>query len=234
MRDESFASRISFRKLDMFPKVSISDGNSFILLTRQDGEIETDAWNYYLGLLPRNLQEEVIKYRRWQDRQNTLFGKLLVFIAYYMVFDDKLDFSNYEKNFFGKPFINISDFEFSISHSGNMVVCVFSREQIGIDVEEIKTINIDDFISVFTNAELNKIEDVGPLAFYELWTAKEAVSKAIGRGLSLGMSNIEVGDDYTIYDNMRWFNEKIVYDGYYFTKASQIDNQKSKIIEVKF
>tara|TARA_R110002050_G_scaffold296272_1_gene456043 strand:- start:1209 stop:1913 length:705 start_codon:yes stop_codon:yes gene_type:complete len=234
MKNKNFTSKVSFGKLPLFPKVSVNHGDSYILYTTINEEIEIEIWNYYLGLLPRNLQNEVMKYHRWQDRQNTLFGKLLVFVAYYMVYNEKLDFNKYLRNSFGKPFIKNINFEFNISHSGNMVVCVFSKEQVGIDIEEIRKMNFEYFDSVFTKVELDEIKNSDGLKFYELWTAKEAVVKAIGKGLSISISNIKVTESYAIYNGIKWFKEKIIYDNYYCTKTSQIKNQKSEIIEVKF
>lgn len=234
MKNKNFTKKISFGKLSSFPKVSFNYGSSYILYTNINEEIETETWNYYLGLLPKNLQNEVMKYHRWQDRQNTLFGKLLVFVAYYMVYNEKLDFNEYLRDSFGKPLIKNIDFEFNISHSGNMVVCVFSKEQVGIDIEEIIKMDFENFNSIFTTAELDEIKNSDGLKFYELWTAKEAVVKAIGKGLSIPISNIEVTDDYARYNDIKWFKEKIICDNYYCTKASQIKNQKSEIIKVKF
>jgi len=234
LKNKNIINEISFGKRFLFPNVSVNCESSYILYTRIDQEIEAEIWNYYLGLLPQKMQDSVMKYHRWEDRQNTLFGKLLVFVSYYMVYNECLDFNKYLRDSYGKPFIKNINFEFNISHSSNMVVCVFSKEQVGIDIEEIRKMDFENFNSVFTRAELDEIKNSDGLKFYELWTAKEAVVKAIGRGLSIPISNIEVMDDYAIYNDIKWFKEKIIWDNYYCTKISQTKNQKSEIIEVKF
>ncbi|UNY98300.1 4'-phosphopantetheinyl transferase superfamily protein [Zhouia spongiae] len=230
----SFTSKISFENLSSFQNIRISSGKNLILFTKVDKELCLDEWDYYLNFLPEFLQKDIIKYYRWQDRQNTLFGKLLIYAGYYMIYNRKIDFNNYSKSAYGKPQMENIGFEFNISHSGEMVVCAFSKEKVGIDIEQIIDIDIECFNSVFTSDEFKEIKSKKGFKFYEYWTAKEAVVKAIGLGLSLPLSEIRIMRDYVSYKDIKWFKEKIIFDNYFCTNVSPVKSVKSDIIEVKF
>lgn len=98
----------------------------------------------------------------------------------------------------GKPFfINIPDLHFSLSHTGHNVALAFSRSPVGFDME--KTERRTDFLALakrfFTATEVAAIvaagNDAGPF-FLELWTAKEAVLKLEGTGISGGLDRARI------------------------------------------
>jgi 4'-phosphopantetheinyl transferase len=88
-----------------------------------------------------------------------------------------------------KPFVSSPpcDIRFNISHSGDWVLIVFANEEIGIDVEKINPdFNYNDVLGEhFSDAEKAFISgnDNPVSSFYYLWTRKEALTKARGRGL---------------------------------------------------
>jgi 4'-phosphopantetheinyl transferase len=100
---------------------------------------------------------------------------------------------------FGKPYLDNIDLTFNISHSGNYIVCAFTRKAcIGIDIEQIK---FDmDFQSIarkiFSEEEyltfLKMSNKEKPFAFYRYWTRKEAYLKAIGTGLHYSLNQVQV------------------------------------------
>lgn len=109
----------------------------------------------------------------------------------------KFLYSNY-----GKLRVANSKVDFNISHSHNMVCFLFSYEnEVGIDIEYHDT-NLDYSIikSSIMSAEENSIfqtlhESQKIDYFYSLWTKKEAILKADGRGLSYPMYNLTILDD---------------------------------------
>ncbi len=76
---------------------------------------------------------------------------------------------------------------FNITHADDSVLIAFSGNEIGIDVEKIQ--NPFSYAEIlekcFTENEINRIrEAVDPRAtFYLLWTRKEALLKATGKGI---------------------------------------------------
>ena len=64
----------------------------------------------------------------------------------------------------GKPYLKSNRAYFSISHSGNLVICAVSDVEIGADVQQIKKIR--EKTSEYIGAEYEN--------FFSLWTKKEA------------------------------------------------------------
>lgn len=93
------------------------------------------------------------------------------------------------KNEFGKPFAKNLPVHFSISHSGNMVVCAVSDREIGIDIEKIRPFNQKAASKFATEKELEYISS-NENGFFEIWTLKEAYFKCIGTGLGADIKNV--------------------------------------------
>lgn len=100
------------------------------------------------------------------------------------------------KNDYGKPFAKDLPVHFSVSHSGNMVVCAVSDREIGIDIEKIRPINLKAAKKFATEKELEYIYS-GENRFFEIWTLKEAYFKCIGTGLGADIKDVafEIQDD---------------------------------------
>lgn len=152
---------------------------------------------------------------RVQDRQNptsklhTVAGELLArySVGQYLSKPDqeiKLVFG--EK---GKPHIeNLKNVHFNISHSGNYVVCAIASEEIGIDVERIRKVNLRIAERFFSPSEIHDLmaceEEKRIQYFITLWTIKESYLKAIGRGLTQHLNSFTIvksGDSYHLTGN---------------------------------
>lgn len=70
---------------------------------------------------------------------------------------------------------------FNVSHCDGMVVLVLSDDEIGVDVENVRTVEDDLKRYVATDEEYEAI--VTDKNFFEIWTAKESLAKADGEGL---------------------------------------------------
>lgn len=107
---------------------------------------------------------------------------------------------SYDKN--GKPHIYEDASEgglegtdlvqFSLSHSGDYVACIISDVPCGIDIERHSERRDYEKIAkrICTDRELVNITNRED--FYQLWTLKESVMKAVGLGLALDMRKIEI------------------------------------------
>lgn len=100
---------------------------------------------------------------------------------------------NYKYGLRGKPYLEKSPFNFSISHCNEVVVCGVSRNRIGIDIEDIKSINKYVIKKALTESEekIMSLYNEKEEYFFRIWSLKEAFIKSIGYGLSYGMRNIE-------------------------------------------
>lgn len=106
-------------------------------------------------------------------------------------------------NSFGKPSLSIDDnstqLHFNLSHSKNFLSIGFSNDNsIGVDVELIKPLK--DHLEIakrfFSASEVGQLlsfsADKIPDGFYSCWTAKEAVIKLSGEGLSFPLKEFDV------------------------------------------
>ena len=172
----------------------------------------------FLLRFPTDFQKKIAGYRRWQDSQLSLLGRILLYKGA-ANFNIKSKEPNIEYTKYNKPYWRGEDkVYFNISHSGEIVVCAITNLcDIGIDIELQRDIDIEDFQPQMTEGEwmkistsFNKID-----ALYNYWTQKEAVIKGCGRGLSVPLKSFEISQNSTIIDNEKFFLKEIKLDGKY-------------------
>jgi 4'-phosphopantetheinyl transferase len=101
----------------------------------------------------------------------------------------------------GKPFIPDVDLPFSISRTKNLFVFVIGRsgQFLGIDIEQIEPeIDLNDISRNYLSIKeqqlifsFDRIIDQNR-TFFEIWTRKEALLKAIGVGINTELSKVQV------------------------------------------
>lgn len=102
----------------------------------------------------------------------------------------------------GKPSLAdpLCNIQFNVSHSNDLMVAAICREwPIGVDIEkeDPRFHAVDIAARYFCERERDEIArrggQAGLRAFFQLWTAKEAVLKAASVGLTLELSKLEIG-----------------------------------------
>ncbi|MFT6388252.1 MAG: 4'-phosphopantetheinyl transferase [Cellvibrionaceae bacterium] len=151
-------------------------------------------------LIERFLSDEELsrarRFRQQEDQQRYLLAhglKRLTLSKILNVEPFLLSFNVAEK---GKPGCDCSgNIGFNLSHSGDWVLCgVSSVADIGVDVE-IANRDVSDAVASYslTSGQLVEVrQSADPserLMLY--WTQKEAISKALGLGLSIGFKSLE-------------------------------------------
>ena len=137
---------------------------------------------------------------RWTNAREALRN---ILASYLTVPAQSLCFDEAEK---GKPFIkNLpanSSLFFNLSHSNRRaLVAVTNQQEIGADIELVKSfVDMDQVVSrFFCTAEKMALDKLSPseraTGFYYLWTRKEAILKATGKGLSLPLNRYHVSCD---------------------------------------
>ncbi len=88
---------------------------------------------------------------------------------------------------------------FNLSHSENLALFAFTRAgAVGVDVERIRPMKgAKDLVARFFSRRESELfqklaEDQQPAAFFNLWTRKEALLKATGKGITGGLHELEV------------------------------------------
>ena len=93
----------------------------------------------------------------------------------------KITDNDFAKGKNGKPYLKPHpDFHFNISHSKSAVAVIFSQDAVGIDIEEIRPVNLKVAEHYFTTAEqdyVNQDKNLSYEHFFEIWTKKEAYIK---------------------------------------------------------
>ena len=123
----------------------------------------------------------------------------------------------FSKNKYGKPFISSLHKKkvgrinrnvcYSLSHSGDILICAVSRYNIGADCQ---IINISDaqncrkiaerFYSSEENQALSALDGADYIdKFFKIWTMKEAYIKYTGKGLAEGLTTFSVYSPGDVY-----------------------------------
>lgn len=168
-------------------------------------------------LLSLLTKEEVARsdsFRQQADANRFVTGRLITkkLLGYYgMIVPSAIVIQPGEK---GKPVAH-SDTSavlppFNISHSGNKVLLAFSNDPVGIDIEQVKNVELEILAeAVFSPEELHlfRTADNSPDMFYQLWTRKEALLKNIGVGLLDDLRSIDISQKVDI-DFVKTFTQQ--------------------------
>lgn len=187
-----------------------------------------------LMLLPSDLRQAALRKRQWIDRQLSIAGILLLSEALKKLGGDNLfspDDIKYSTHH--RPYLE-GAIDFNIAHSGNMVVCCATDNgKIGVDIEQIKEIDLADYTDYFTANEWSRINNYPNRfdGFYNFWTRKEAVLKAIGTGFHTPLSSVDVSADEITYDDVTYYIRSLdIVPGYKSNIASTTGHADVQLI----
>ncbi len=165
---------------------------------------DTEYKKWY-SLMNEDKQHRVDRFRFVDDKKRSVAGEMLARKAiaeWCGVLPESITFDIKD---LGKPYAKDLPVEFNISHSGDMVVCAVDDKPVGIDIEQIRPINLTVAKQICTDKELLYLFGHMPTKqdytyttdtevltrFFELWTAKEAYGKYKGNGIQ----NIKIDTD---------------------------------------
>lgn len=101
----------------------------------------------------------------------------------------------------GKPYLPDCDWQFSISHSGDLSLCGIHNDAIGVDIEKTRPYNDRVAKRICSPAEYAYIGK-DSTRFLEVWTRKEAYAKLTGKGLSVSLRAIDVASDIALHNTV--------------------------------
>lgn len=90
----------------------------------------------------------------------------------------------------GKPYLREYPFYFNLSHSGEYVVCAVSDQEIGADIQQCVSVDVERLARRFFSAEecralaAYETEHEKRQFFFRQWARKEAYGKLIGEGIA--------------------------------------------------
>lgn len=147
----------------------------------------------------------------WKKRQSIGAGYLLYLLKKQFSIEEDPTISPG-----GKPaFPENKELFFNLSHSGTYAGLAFGKRELGLDLESIKRADLRMAKRFFREEEyeylVNLEEHRRAEAFCRLWTGKEAVLKAAGKGLAVSLDSFSVlGDTESFWGKKCSFAETVV------------------------
>lgn len=185
------------------------------------GPNEIHVWSWLLDLEAESIKSEAVSYltksekaradnfRFSSDASRYLLSHYMLRLLIEFYAGSECASREFTINQYGKPSIENSVFEFNLSHSGNVAVVAFSVNiPVGVDVEAKRS--DFDYIAIgkhfFTSEESSHIEsDKNPEdRFFQYWTGKEAIAKAIGQGLSIDLKSFSLQRESSKSPTVTW------------------------------
>lgn len=164
-------------------------------------------WALYYEQMPEDIQERIRRYRKEENKYQLMLGRLLLKKGMQQLGYQDFKLADLYYNDFNCPLWR-AEINFNIAHAGNVVGCAFSEAlKIGLDIEQIRPINLADFDYVLNEVDQQNIKkSTNPYpAFFKIWTIKEAITKAIGKGLAIDVQQIYIYENYAMLGDMKWY-----------------------------
>ena len=209
----------------------VEEKSIHILYAKISEELPEDVYKKCLRLLPESLRDKHFRYKRWQDRAANLYSKILLVHGLAQFGLDHTVLENIRYTEHGRPYLEYNA-DFNISHSGEYIMCaVASGTRVGIDIEEIKPVDFEDFTDLMSNDQWGKIrQSDDPLkAFFTFWAIKESIIKADGRGLSIPLNDIIITQNTAFYDTKWYLKQLTIDDRYCASLASEHEDAQLKV-----
>jgi len=181
---------------------SLSPGEAHVWAVRlaADDASQSETWNA-LSADERTRADEF----RIEDARTRFVvtrGTLRILLGRYLNLPPNevaFEFESYTKPRLARLKAAAVDLRFNVSHSGELaLVAVTTGCEVGVDVEQLRPVKQMDEIAVryFHRLEIDAVtatkKKERPTAFFRCWTAKEALLKAIGSGISAQLDAFEV------------------------------------------
>ena len=156
-------------------------------------------------------KEKVKRFNNDNSKKCTIAGEMLARKLLARATGRPKEFFEIVYNENGKPFCaNVSGIYFNISHSATKVAAVVCKQEIGIDIEIIRPVNLklakrictyDELVYIFgkkpSESDFETEKDAECIRrFLEVWTLKEAYLKCVGTGITGFNDMLTMPTDY--------------------------------------
>lgn len=181
---------------DLAFKVEIFKGKN-IQLWVANSNIYDHHKGYSAYHLSRNERNRAKRFHSRKDHDLFVIGRYLTRVILGHYTNNKPENIRLIPDTFGKPYADVNLY-FNLSHSHNQVFLGVSNAQIGVDIEIINADMVFDNIikNNFSIIECQFLRETSKGkkvdTFFELWTKKESVIKAIGKGINIPLQSFNV------------------------------------------
>ena len=183
-----------------------------------------ELYDDYKKLVSNRCIEKAEKFQLIDDAKRTIGAELIVRYLLKKIYGYSNSEIEFEYNKYGKPYLkNGCDFFFNISHSGSWIACGVSNHEIGIDIEEIKDIDLKIANHFFSRGEQKYIFQTSidrNRRFMIIWCLRECYTKQLGKGLLIPMDSYEIVIQRKDYKVNSLLCNRVVY----LKKTEQIEN----------
>jgi 4'-phosphopantetheinyl transferase len=181
----------------------------------------------FLKYVSNERKEKILRFNRFENSLRSLLGSMLIRYSIVRRLGVKNKDIEIYTDEYGKPFINVDNVYFNVSHSNEYVICAIGRNQVGIDIEFIKERDYDIVKYYFSEKEYSlfkKVKKEKQLNYlYKMWTYKESYIKILGKGFRIKLNSF-------IIDMIDNNNAKILGNNKYSLKQLNVDTKYSAAI----
>lgn len=141
-----------------------------------------EEWPCLFGQMDAFRQARCQRYRRLADRKRCILADALARLALANASGREPGSFSFAVREGGKPFVPGLPWEFSLSHSGELILCAVAPFPVGADIQRVRPVSP----ALLRRAARAGYEGSGGEDFFRWWTCQEAAGKFTGRGLRLG------------------------------------------------
>ncbi|OXT09438.1 4'-phosphopantetheinyl transferase family protein [Thermoanaerobacterium thermosaccharolyticum] len=165
-----------------------------VYATKITRNVDEEEYSKLLEAVSEEKRCRVKKIRKYDDALRTLLAEAMLRVTLIKEFGLKNSDIVFYKNEFGKPFLKGKNIFFSISHSREWASIAVDCDNLGVDIEKIRDINLNVAKRFFSMEEYNDMmkKDDKIDYFFTLWTLKESYVKALGKGLYVPLKSFTV------------------------------------------
>ncbi len=180
---------------DLTPKLEVD------VIFACPNEMDTETTECLFSVLDESEKQRLKLFRDSSAQRQYLVAHVLLRAGLSARYPVEPSTWKFAKTHSGQPYVSHPDklpnLSFSLSHTGSLVACAFTQKvRIGIDIEKIDTIvDIHDLAPhILSNFEYTwwqrEPTNNQTRRFYQLWTIKESLLKALGYGLAVAPSQL--------------------------------------------
>lgn len=196
------------------------------------------------GILSQDEQTKALRFHRSKDRDSFICRRtaLRILLSQYIKLPPAEIEFNLGQN--KKPELRSpANLSFNVSHSEEMILIAISDKAVGIDIEYIRPeFNFREVLNhSFSEQEIRFINESKEQTncFFELWTRKEALTKASSKGLDDELRDIPVLDGWHNLNKKTGLNNSLQLNSFsidheYAASIAFVDKQNLSFFDFKF
>ena len=179
-----------------------------VLYTTHGSRVSREVAGRWLGELSYARQTALQRLRQSEVLHNSLLGMQLLKTGMHHLKFRGFHLSEVRYSANRKPHMS-GKVDFSISHSGELVVCALMQNgRVGIDTEKLRPVSIHSFSRFLSASECLDPGDSSD-AFIDLWTCKEATLKGCGDCRLDQLKDITISGDAARIGTQRFYLRRL-------------------------